>query len=922
MPISLEMRNLWVASRIFSSMALTLLLIAGSGCAFVIRTGGTLTEASCDTSLRFQGGDGTSWNPYQICAPEHFQNLGNTAGFYYKLTADIDLSTVSRIASFSGTLDGNGQTISGYTGTTALFGTATNITIQDLTVDRFVMSGSGIQSAMMDSATNAIFTNITLRNLTATGTSDFGFLTGSCVSCNAEEITLEDSVATGTDALGGVFNTISNTTRGLFKDITVDNVMITTNLTAGGIVASATNIEFVNVSVSATIVGVGGGLIANSLSNSDVISVVTAGSFSGDTDCAGVVGTTSGSEVKMIQVNNNAIITCSGDNAGGLVAMNTADSLLVTRSTNTGPVSCSSNCGGFIGRNRTPVTIAHVKSTGAVSGDVGYIAGIVGQEQGGIVLSHAISTARVSGVSDVNAMVDSNGVYRIFESYFDQVAATTSGDAGATATSPAGMLDAATYWSFEDEVFWNITDGSLPTLRTQDLVTNHVVCDPSIARAGSGTSGDPYRICDSSHLTAGLTGYMKIVRDLSLAEVSPWDALSAAGLIELNGDNRVILGMNTSGTSGATGLVGSSTAGATYKLTHLHGGYASDGATHSSLLVAGPLVGTIEDSTVSGLLSNLGGGSAGGLTGNLRRGTIVDSKAYVVATDLGDTGFGGAVGNIESDGTASLTRVTAAIRLTDPNDTGGENIGGLVGTSTIANAPDVVTISSCSASGSITGNTAALEFVGGLVGRADAGTGSFSIGQSSSSVNISSSGTDVGGLVGRIAGATLTRSVASGTAAGGRNIGGAIGFMTAGAVSRTYASGDTTCTSCTSGHGGFIGRLDGGTIEDSYASGNATSTNVGGFLGTGGAGTISRAYASGLVTISGGGSGGGFAASQIGTSYADCIFDTTTTTQGTTAGSCTGLATADMLLNATYAAWDFINIWNPPGGTAYPTLRY
>ncbi len=881
-----------MASRIFSSMALALMLIPGIGCGFVARTGSALTEVSCDTNLRFQGGDGTVGSPYQICAPEHFENLGNTAGVYYKITNDIDLSTVTRIASFSGTLDGNGQTISGYRGASALFGTATNITIQNLTIDGFVLSGSGIQSAMMDSATNATFTNITLRDLTATGTSDFGFLTGTCVSCNAEDIALEDSTATGTDTHGGLFHILSNATRGLFQGITTDNVTITTDGAAGGIAYSATNVEFVDITVNATISAQGGGLIAYTLTDSDVISATTSGVITADSACGGIAGSTSG-KVKITQATNSAAIQCSADDAGGMVGVNATGSLLVTRSTNSGSVSCSSNCGGFIGRNVAASTLSHVKSTGSVSGDT-YVAGIAGRELGGdgVYLTHAISTATLSGTSEVYGMVDGNGSASILESYFDQTTAGTLIDYGATPKLSAEMIDADTYWSFENERFWNITDGALPTLRARDFVTDHVKCDPNSTRTGTGTALNPYVICDASHLTAGLSGYMKIVRDLSLNSVIPWVSLDGTSLTELDGDHYVLSGLFDAGAASArTGFVGLSNSNARYDSIHIHGAIIQGTTTRSSILVAGPFAGTITDSTTSGFLQNLASVAAGGIVGDMQTGSVTNSKSYLVSTYLGSSPIGGAIGRIIPNGSASVTGVTATIKFTDPNNTVGVNsrVGGLVGSVT-ATGGNSATITQSSASGSITGHSSeTLSYIGGIAG-IFSGNSNISVIGTRSSVNILNGMTFIGGFTGYLVGSSIERSSSNGSVEGGANTGGFVGYSEFASINDAYSTGSVTSTS--SGSASFIAMGETSTL-------------------------INRAYASGAVI----GPGFGFAGDKVSSTFSNCFFDTTTTTKVLDNGGCTGLTTANMWLNSTYAAWDLINIWNPPGGTAYPTLR-
>ena len=92
-----------------------------------------------------------------VASKEEFNNIRNNPYGKYKLVADIDLSGVSMISSFSGELDGLGHTISGWKGvqnsigTIALFatnyGTIKNLHVSDFVITSTDPSGSGTQIA-------------------------------------------------------------------------------------------------------------------------------------------------------------------------------------------------------------------------------------------------------------------------------------------------------------------------------------------------------------------------------------------------------------------------------------------------------------------------------------------------------------------------------------------------------------------------------------------------------------------------------------------------------------------------------------------------------------------------------------------------------------------------------------------------------
>ena len=53
----------------------------------------TLAECPCETQPSgFAGGDGTPGNPFQVCLPEHLDNVRNHLSSHFIQTADIDMS--------------------------------------------------------------------------------------------------------------------------------------------------------------------------------------------------------------------------------------------------------------------------------------------------------------------------------------------------------------------------------------------------------------------------------------------------------------------------------------------------------------------------------------------------------------------------------------------------------------------------------------------------------------------------------------------------------------------------------------------------------------------------------------------------------------------------------------------------------------
>lgn len=197
------------------------------------------------------------------------------------------------------------------------------------------------------------------------------------------------------------------------------------------------------------------------------------------------------------------------------------------------------------------------------------------------------------------------------------------------------------------------------------------------------------------------------------------------------------------------------------------------------------------------------------------------------------------------------------VALSGGSITGNDGVGALIGYMTGGS------VSSVSASATVSGMSTGEANTGGLIGTVDGG----SVSDSSSSGTVTGAGYQVGGLVGYLtSGGTITRSYATGnvTGTGGYGyIGGLVGAngysSIGGTISQSYATG--TVTGSGGPIGGFVGHNN-GTITDSYAMGRVnglgTATNVGGFVGVNfTSGTISNAYSTGYVT--GAAQVGGFA---------------------------------------------------------------
>ncbi len=224
----------------------------------------------------------------------------------------------------------------------------------------------------------------------------------------------------------------------------------------------------------------------------------------------------------------------------------------------------------------------------------------------------------------------------------------------------------------------------------------------------------------------------------------------------------------------------------------------------------------------------------------------------------------------ENQGTISDCFATGVI-------TGGMGVGGLVGVNRGA-------LLHCRVNCAVTGAASA----GGLVG---ASYGTILYCAAEGAVTGTGSGA-IGGLAGESTGGEIMMSCAGGAATGARNI------------------------------GGLIGALDGSTIVRCYATGAVQGqTWVGGLVGSAPfpSGDIAWCYAAGPVRSTAGDGVGGLVGLKS-TRVRFCYFLDPRDGGGPDNGFGTPLTDAQMREQASFAGWDFENVWRICEGQDYPRL--
>ncbi len=121
--------------------------------------------------------------------------------------------------------------------------------------------------------------------------------------------------------------------------------------------------------------------------------------------------------------------------------------------------------------------------------------------------------------------------------------------------------------------------------------------------------------------------------------------------------------------------------------------------------------------------------------------------------------------------------------------------------------------------------------------------------------------------------------------------------------------------------GGFVGILESGTVSNCYVKGGRISGNKAiGAIAGGHHGTIEYCYAA--TSVSGSSSFGAIAGLSSGSVTYDSFWDVNEALPATTSAGGTGKTTAQMMQEATFTNWDFIDIWKICEGKDYPKLQW
>lgn len=326
------------------------------------------TRSTVSTVPKYSG-SGTESDPYRITTAEQLSNIRHNLDAHYRLDKDIDLQGYSfepignmLYSCFSGSLDGNGHTIS------------------HLTINEPESSGLGL----FGSIKGGTVTDLILSDVKITGNYSLGGLAGVIYDgCVIESCAVDGAVISGNKIAGGLAGWVEN--GNLIRDCTAVAEVYVETCAAGGLIGTLYGENTATTT-------------KNTIQNCAVLSVVDGGWSLG-----GFVGEVCGEQI-ITQSSAVSAVTGWDSMAGGFVGWAYDDYQLGTSISDSyayAIVDVPYGSGGFAGEF-SKGSIKNVYSTGFVNGTQ-YVGGLVGYlaNSGSITSSFALPYV-VSGTADTN----------------------------------------------------------------------------------------------------------------------------------------------------------------------------------------------------------------------------------------------------------------------------------------------------------------------------------------------------------------------------------------------------------------------------------------------------------------------------------------------------------------------------------------
>ncbi|MBJ6360759.1 cadherin-like beta sandwich domain-containing protein [Paenibacillus sp. GCM10012307] len=861
----------------------------------------------------FDGGDGSEETPFLIANAMQLDNVRNDRWAHYKLIADIDLSVFATadggqgwkpIPGFSGTLDGDGHTITGlsiqreqseYVG---LFEALYGGKITNLNVLQAVVGGESHTGIVAGLASNAVLNNVHTSG-DVRGNGYVGGLVGNLQTASVQQAGSSATIYGSGDYIGGLFGWAFNSE---ISDSYAEGAVTGVGARVGGLVGE-----------------LNGGVIKR---------CYATGSVTGSSAVGGLIGNGTSSfnppdTVYLPEVENSyALGAVSGEStgtAGGLAGY--MYQVTVKNSYSAGAVNASGTAGGFAGYSYDSTVSSSVWDVTLSGKAVGY--GYSGNEPGVTGL-----TPESMSKSASFANWDLTGTWALSENksypYLRNNAPlwltdlTFVPDNGTTGSLTPGFKSAIRQYAI------SVTNGAssmaitaspanpdalVSTVGGNALVVGNQTAVVTVADPTGVRTSQTYTITINKLLSSNISS------DANLSNL--WvDGVPVPNFNSATLSYSITVGADVTDVNVTAETADS---GATYSVSGGHNLQAGSNTVTIQVIASD---GTIKTYTIEVIRSKFAGGQGTTTSPYLIRtpeqfNAIRDSDAYqkafrlIADIDLSayasqDGGKGWIPIYLEGSLDGNGHRITG-LKINRPSEDnvglfnyvylgsvsnleivqasvkGFDKTGILVGWLSNATAKNV----------RVSGEVSGRDNVGGITGY-NSGT----IRSSSSLANSAGSRNNAGGLVGQNAGGQVIESYAEGTVSSNSQAGGLVGFDSYGKITNSFATGQVTVTMTGTKAGGLVGQATSGTYTNNYATGKvAGGSTIGGLVGNNSSGSFTNNY-----------------------------WNTTTSERSSAAGSgaSTGITarTTDAMKNSTnYSSWDFSTIWNLVSGTTTPYLR-
>ncbi|MFC7323264.1 surface glycoprotein [Halorubrum rutilum] len=368
-------------------------------------------------------GSGTAEDPYLIDDWADLDAVRDDPGANYELASDLDEDTTGYrevvesdgfdpISGFSGTLDGQGNTINDLqvdsSGHAALFGTINGGVVEDLTIDGASVTGgtdtTGVVAGLMDGGT---LSDVTVTGSSVEADNNLAFGGGLVVGATFSKSVKLERV----DADGSITVTTSNDDASRIGGLVGKIGLTSVGGPGASITDSSANVEVDGNGAQGGLVGVIGAAGTTTITGTTVSGKITQNTGSIGDNHGGLVGLAKGSgtlRIERSEFTGSLNLNTDGNGAneaGGIIGYTTIETT-ITESATDASLSFANNGGGIVGRSTASLTITDSYSDARLEVEgpktaAGRAGGVIGAITGGsVTLENTYATGSAESLID------------------------------------------------------------------------------------------------------------------------------------------------------------------------------------------------------------------------------------------------------------------------------------------------------------------------------------------------------------------------------------------------------------------------------------------------------------------------------------------------------------------------------------------